>query len=653
MCGFCGYWNISNKKIISNYLLLMSAELNHRGPDDEGFWVDKQVPFSLAHKRLSILDLSSAGHQPMKSKCNRYIISYNGEIYNHLNLRNKLEQEFKGQKWIGSSDTETLLTAIQYWGLEKSLKTISGMFAFALWDIQKKELSLARDRIGEKPLYFGINNNIFFFGSELKALTAHPEFKAQINRDAIALQFRHGYIPTPYSIYKNIYKLQPGHYLTIKQKDLNDNSIPQIKSYWSYVKSAIHGLKNPLSLDINNVENELERILLDTVNKQMISDVPLGAFLSGGIDSSTIVALMQSISSRPIKTFTIGFDENDFNEAKYAKAIANHLGTDHTEFYVNPNQAINVIEKLPTIFDEPFSDASQIPTFLVSELTKKNVTVAISGDGGDELFSGYNRYVMTQNYWNQMSYLPLFIRTFFKFIIESIPPSNWNILSKLIFAGNKFNNFGDKIHKGAKILESKNLSEVYFKLISNWENPTEVVINSSEPDTLLSSLKPQLSGLNSQEQMMIFDSLTYLADDILVKVDRAGMATSLETRMPFLDHKLIEHVWKIPYSFKFRNGQGKWILRKILNKYLPKKLTERPKMGFGIPIDIWLRGPLREWAESLINEKRLHEEGYLNANLISIKWQEHLTGKRNWKDLLWNVLMFQSWLEKNKNKINN
>ncbi len=653
MCGFCGVWNTNDKKVNQDYLSLMSEKLTHRGPDGHGVWIDEQVPFALAHRRLSILDLSSAGHQPMLSSCKRYILVYNGEIYNHLNLRKKIEERFGSQKWIGNSDTETLITSIMYYGIEKSLKNISGMFSIALWDIKKKELILARDRIGEKPLYYGYNNNIFFFGSELKSLLANPEFKAQINRDSVALQLRNAYIPAPYSIFKNIYKLLPGYYIKITQQDLKNNKLQDSQSYWTYINDAAKQEKNVSSLNIEIEQDKLEKILLNTVKNQMISDVPLGAFLSGGIDSSTIVALMQSASFKPIKTFTIGFNEDQLNEAKYAKAIANHLGTDHTELYVSSSDIINTIDQLPVIYDEPFSDSSQIPTILVSNLAKKNVSVSLSGDGGDELFSGYNRYKISEKFWNVLSKIPHPIRQIISGGIQSVPPKYWNTFSNLTTLGKKYNNFGDKMHKGSKVLESKNLYEVYYKLISNWENPTAVVLNSNEPNTLLTTLKSKLTEFNNQEKMMILDSLTYLPDDILVKVDRAGMSTSLETRMPFLDHELIEYVWKLPHSFKNRNGQGKWILRKILNKYVPKQLTNRSKMGFAIPIDIWLRGPLREWAENLLNERKIKQEGYLNANLVSNKWYEHLSGKRNWSGLLWNVLMFQSWTEKYKNKIIN
>ena len=486
------------------------------------------------------------------------------------------------------------------------------------------------------------------FSSELKALKVHPEFNAQINTDSVALQLRYNYIPAPYSIYKNIYKLSPGHYLQLKNNELKKNLLPTSKTYWSLIKKANYGNRNQLIFNETDIQNNLEKCLKNSVRKQMMSDVPLGAFLSGGIDSSLIVALMQSQSTRSIKTFTIGYNEDDYSEAKYAKKIAKHLGTDHTELYVSAKLAMEVIPKLATIYDEPFSDSSQIPTYLVSELAKRHVKVALSGDGGDELFCGYNRYVMSQRFWNKLNLMPLSIRRILALIIESISPQKWNNMSKFLPGLNQYSNFGDKMHKGAKVLEAKTLNEMYYMLCSHWQNPSEVVINSKEPITILNKFKKKFRNLNSQEQMMVTDFVTYLPDDILVKIDRAAMSLSLETRTPFLDHQLIEYVLKIPHSLKFKDGNGKWILKKILNQYVPKKFTARPKMGFAVPLDTWLRGPLRDWVENLINENRLKQEGYFNHSLIRKKWKEHLSGKKNWHSDLWDVLMFQAWIDENK-----
>ena len=652
MCGICGFYS---KAVSTNHNIIakMSSAISHRGPDGSGLWMDKSSGIVLGHQRLSILDLSEAGNQPMQSSSGRFVITYNGEIYNHLQIRNEIEETNLNINWRGNSDTETLLEAIDFWGIEVALQKIDGMFAFALWDKKKRSLILARDRIGEKPLYYGWQgdgiNKVFLFGSELKALKAHPEFKSEINRDAITLQLRHNYIPAPYSIYKGIFKLFPGHYLVLSENDLNNHSLLTSKAYWSLVQCATSGNSNQLIHNEKDIEIDFEKILKSSVKKQMISDVPIGAFLSGGIDSSTIVALMQSQSDHPVKTFTIGFNESEYDEAKYAKKIANYLGTNHTELYISPKEAMEVIPKLPNIYDEPFSDSSQIPTFLISQLTKQNVKVALSGDGGDELFCGYNRYLISKKFWNLLCLIPLPVRKILSSLIQTISPQKWNEISKFLpsfFL--QYTNFGDKMHKGANVLKAETLNQLYYMLSSHWQNPTEVVLRSKEPGTFLTEFKPHLKGLNSQEQMMVLDFISYLPDDILVKIDRAAMATSLETRTPFLDHKLIEYVWKIPHSYKLKKGQGKWILRQILNRYVPKSLTQRPKMGFGVPIDSWLRDPLRDWAENLLDEKRLRQEGYFNAKEIRNKWDQHLSEKMNWHYHIWDILMFQSWIDKNR-----
>lgn len=650
MCGITGFYS-NSLSTFNNAIVDMNSAISHRGPDTNGTWLDKNSGIVLGHQRLSIIDVSSSGNQPMQSNSGRYILTYNGEIYNYLEIRKELKKNNSNIKWKSNSDTETLLESIDFWGLESTLQKIDGMFAFGLWDQKNRSLTLVRDRIGEKPLYYGWqgegNNRVFLFGSELKALKIHPEFNGQINRDAIALQLRHNCIPAPYTIYKDIYKLLPGNYLELKQSDLKKNLLSPTKKYWSLTSNLMHGNKNQLGLSENEFQENLEENLKISVKKQMISDVPLGAFLSGGIDSSLIVALMQSQSTQPVKTFTVGFNEKDYSEAQYAKKIAKHLGTNHTELYVSSKEAIDVIPKIPTIYDEPFSDSSQIPTFLVSQLAKENVKVAISGDGGDELFCGYNRYIMSEKFSPIFRFMPLIIRKTLASTIQSISPQSLNKISKFLPILNQYSNFGDKIHKGANVLNTKNFSDIYYTLCSHWENPTKIVLNSEEPGTFLTKFKPNLKYLNHQQQMMTLDLLTYLPDDILVKVDRAAMASSLETRVPFLDHKLIEHVFKIPHSLKYRNGNGKWILKRILNQYVPKSLTQRPKMGFEIPIGSWLRGPLRDWAENLLNEKRLNQENFFNTKFVRAKWLDHLDGKKNWQHDLWDILMFQVWLEKN------
>jgi asparagine synthase (glutamine-hydrolysing) len=650
MCGINGFYSKS-ASTYDNIIVKMNQAIAHRGPDANGYWVDKNSGINLGHQRLSIIDLSISGSQPMQSNSGRFVLVYNGEIYNHLEIREELKKSNSDIKWIGTSDTETLLEAIDFWGIETTLNKIDGMFAFGLWDKKKRFLTLARDRIGEKPLYYGWQgkgeNKVFLFGSELKGLKVHPDFNGEINRNAIALQLRHSCIPAPYSIYKNIYKLLPGHFLILKESDLSNGLLPNPKLYWSLTESAINGNRSLSILTETEVQRELEEHLKFSVRKQMLSDVPVGAFLSGGIDSSTIVALMQSQSINPIKTFTIGSSEKDQSEAHHAKKIAKHLGTDHTELYISSTQAMEVIPKLPTIYDEPFSDSSQIPTYLVSELAKQQVKVALSGDGGDELFCGYNRYVISEKFSNIFSTIPPPIRKILGSILKSISHQNWTRICKYIPKLKQYENFEDKIYKAANVLEAKNMYDYYYMLRTNWKNPNEVVIDCEEPGTLLTEFKPELNDLNSQQKMMVLDLITYLPDDILVKVDRAAMASSLETRAPFLDHKLIEYIWKIPHSLKFRKGSGKVILKNILNQYVPQNLTERPKMGFGIPIDIWLRGPLRDWGESLLDEKKMQQDNYFNAKLIREKWDEHISGKRNWQNHLWDILMFQAWKKAN------
>ena len=649
MCGISGFYS-KNSSTFNNVILKMNSAITHRGPDRGKVWQDKNSGIIFGHQRLAILDLSTAGDQPMISNSGRFVITFNGEIYNHLEIRKELKEINSNIKWRSGTDTETLLEAIELMGIKKTLNKIVGMYAFVIWDKKNRSLTLVRDRMGEKPLYYGWQgegvNKVFIFGSELKALKPHPEFKREINRNAIALQLRHNYIPDPYSIYKNIHKLLPGHYLQLKENDLKKGFLPKITNYWSLIKCAIDGAKNQLPLKGLEIQNDLEEYLKLSVKQQMISDVPTGAFLSGGIDSSTIVSLMQSQSNKPIKTFTIGFSKNDFNEARYAKKIAKHLGTDHTELYFSPKTAMEVIPKLPIIHDEPFSDNSQIPSFLLSQLASKQIKVALSGDGGDELFCGYNRYGSTNNWSNKFDLIPGSVRKILANGIKSTSQDKLNSLLNLFPNLNEYASNGYKI-KSINALEAKNLSDLYYVLSSHWQNPTEAVIGSKEPGTFLTKFQPKLTNLNNHQTMMALDQITYLPNDILVKVDRTSMASSMEARVPFLDHRLIEYSWKIPYSLKFRNGKSKWILRKILKNYVPENLTERPKMGFGIPLNDWLRGPLREWAESLLNENKLSQEGYFNPKLIREKWEDYLSSKNKLLYDLWNVLIFQAWRDEN------
>lgn len=642
MCGLAGF--IGGSPTVSGEFSLrrMTESLLHRGPDGNAVWFDNDECVGIGHTRLAITDLSLAGHQPMASVSGRYIIAFNGEIYNHIDLRVELGEI----TWRGHSDTETLLAAIEVWGLEESLKKSVGMFAIALWDKYEKILTLSRDRIGEKPLYYGWQGSgktrTFLFGSELKALKSHPSFKSEINRGAISLLLRHNYIPSPYSIYTGISKLEPGCLLSISLIQ----PAPRIWKYWDSIAVVQAAVAEPFLGTPDDAVNTLDALAKDAISKQMIADVPLGAFLSGGVDSSLVVALMQAHSSRPIKTFTIGFNESGYDEAVYAKDVARHLGTEHTEFYVSPKDAMDVIPNIPNLYCEPFADSSQIPTFLVSQLAKQHVTVSLSGDAGDELFCGYNRYQITNSLWGKFSKVPRPLRCFFAKGITALSPVTWDNVARFIPSSGLHANFGDKLHKGANVLSSLSESELYLRLVSLQFNPENFVIGGREPVTHLNSSFLVLDGLNIVERMMAIDMVSYLPDDILVKVDRAAMGASLETRLPFLDHKIIEFAWSLPLSYKLRDGQTKWPLRQLLYRYVPRELIDRPKMGFGIPLHDWLRGPLKDWAEALLDSERLIREGYFYSEPIRQMWAEHLSSKRNWANQLWGILMFQAWLER-------
>ncbi len=630
-----------------NCLNDMIAAIRHRGPDNAASWSDDEAGVHLGHARLSIIDLSPSGHQPMTSHSGRYVIVYNGETYNHLELRTELENSANINEWRGHSDTETLLAGFDQWGIDATITKAVGMFAFAVWDKKHRNLVLGRDRLGEKPLYYGWQNGIFLFGSELSALRGHPLFRPEINRDSITLLMRHNCIPAPYSIYIGINKLPAGSLLTINP----DTPDSQPEHYWRAGNAVAQGLDNPFSGTPEEAVLSLETLLKDAVKKQMLSDVPLGAFLSGGVDSSTIAALMQAQSSKPVRTFSMGFDIAEFNEAEHAKAVAKHLRTEHTELYVSAMTAREVIPQLPTIYSEPFSDSSQIPTYLVSKMAREHVTVSLSGDGGDELFAGYNRYVLSGQTWDKLSRLPVGVRKSLAGFLTNISPTAWNKflgpVQGLMPQGLAQKNIGEKLHKAAGVMPLENMSDVYRHLVSHWQDPTSLVRGATEPSTVLSKHNQHLQKGNHVEQMMALDMMTYLPDDILCKVDRAAMAVSLETRVPMLDHRVAEFAWQLPLDYKLRNGVGKWVLREVLYKYVPKTLIERPKMGFGIPIGDWLRGPLKEWAHDLLNEPRLRQEGYFNSELVEEKWQQHQSGKFNWQYHLWDILMFQAWLAEN------
>jgi asparagine synthase (glutamine-hydrolysing) len=625
----------------------MTRALAHRGPDDEGVWVDSEAGIGLGHRRLSIVDLSPAGHQPMVSHSGRYVITFNGEIYNHADLRAELRAQGREPAWRGHSDTETLLAGFDVWGIKATLERASGMFAFGVWDKKERALTLARDRLGEKPLYYGRQGGLkspFLFASELKALTQHPDFVPQIDREALGLLVRYINVPAPLSIYRGISKLLPGMMLTLRQGAAE----PVLDEYWSGAEVARTGVAHPIVGDIEAAGSELERILERAVGRQMMSDVPLGAFLSGGIDSSTVVAIMQKLSSRPVKTFTVGFHENDYNEAGHAKAVARHLGTDHTELYVTPQETIDVIPRLPTIYDEPFADSSQIPTHLIAALARQEVTVALSGDGGDELFGGYDRYLFTARFWSKIASIPISLRLAAAWALTMVPAAAWtsfgDATAGLLPRATRTSRFGDKVHKGASMLPSGTLDELYDSMLSLWRDPSELLIGAPSETASTMNGSDYLSGLGGVERMMAQDMLGYLANDILVKVDRAAMAVSLETRVPLLDPEVVEFAWRVPLNMKIRRGETKWLLRQVLYRHVPRELIERPKMGFGVPLDIWLRGPLRDWVEALIDERRLREEGFFRPEVIRETWDDHLAGRPN-QFKLWSVLMFQAWLE--------
>jgi asparagine synthase (glutamine-hydrolysing) len=623
----------------------MADTLRHRGPDDSGTWTNKAAGIGLSFRRLSILDLSCQGHQPMVSATARYVIVFNGEIYNYQDIRAELEAHGDND-WRGHSDTEVMLAAFQRWGIEDATRRFNGMFAFAAWDEKERALYLCRDRMGEKPLYYGWVGKRFLFASELKAIRSHPEFKPRLDRDALALYLRHNCVPAPHSIYKDVRKLPPGTLLKVP-----GGVVSEPKAYWSVRKAMEEGIADRFAGTDAEAIAELDSLLRDSVGRRMLADVPLGAFLSGGIDSSTVVGLMQAQSGRPVKTFTIGFSDSVFDEAKDAKCVAKHLGTDHTELYVSESDALDTIQHLPTIYDEPFSDSSQVPTYLVSKLARQHVTVSLSGDGGDELFGGYNRHSWIARIWKATGWLPVHLRRPVAAAMQLMSPATWDSL---------FASFGGwlpktlnqrmpgyKIHRLAEVLRGKNMEAMYLAVASHWADAGKIVLAAREPETEITRPQKWPEGLNFSERMMYMDSVTYLPDDILTKLDRASMAVSLEGRVPLLDHRVVEFAWRLPLDSKIRDKQGKWILRQVLHRYVPEPLVERPKMGFGIALGTLLRGPLRDWAETLLSKKRLDQEAVFNSTPIREKWEEHLAGKGNWEYHLWDVLMFQAWLESN------
>jgi len=649
MCGIVGYSSTLAYPISSQLLSAMNLKLKHRGPESSDIWIDDDGVVGLAHSRLAIQDLSSAGAQPMISHCARFIIVFNGEIYNHLLLRAKLDKINKTE-WKSNSDTETLLSCFSIWGIEKTLNEIVGMFAIAIWDCQDGELILARDRIGEKPLYWGWSNGVFLFASELKSLKLHPAFSGEIDRDSLTQYFRYSYVPCPKSIFLGINKLSPGCYIRIplkKHYEIAQNASEQ--AYWKLDDVIKKGQSDQFEGNDAEAIDFLKNSLNKSIKGQMLSDVPLGAFLSGGVDSSAVVALLQANSINKIKTFTIGFLENNFDESHHASSVAEYLNTDHTEFLISPSDAMKVIPNLPLIYCEPFADSSQIPTLLVSQLAKKSVTVALSGDGGDELFGGYNRYLATKNFWGKLNKLPNSLRSVISLGLQGINSSRldqfYDFCEPILPNSFKVSQPSTKIKKLAQILILNDGALLYKHLTSQWLQPEDLVLMGRDTQNFYDHQDTWQKDLSLECFMMAMDTKTYLPDDILVKIDRAAMSCSLETRVPMLDHRVVETAWKMPLNYKIRNGESKWVLKQMLYRYVPKDLIERPKMGFGIPLAEWLRGLLRDWADELLDYDRIKREGYLNVDIIRKLWTEHLSCKQDWSYHIWSVLMFQAWLD--------
>lgn len=643
MCGFAGFVSRSALGTDSDVIIArMTDTIVHRGPDDAGTWVDRSAGVALGHRRLSIIDLSAAGHQPMPSASGRYVIAYNGEIYNFRTLRHTLEQEGLASPWRGDSDTEVLLVAIEAWGLVEALRRTSGMFAFALWDRKEQQLFLARDRMGEKPLYYGWQGQgegrAMLFGSDLSSLRQHPAFTPELDEDAVNMLFRYLYIPDPHSIYRGIQKLRPGTYLSVCPGSGKET----ITTYWDTLAIAAEGQKAPFQGSPQEAVDQLSNLLGQAVERQMVADVPLGAFLSGGIDSSAIVALMQSRSHRPIKTFTIGFTEKAYNEADHARAVANHLGTDHTEMIVSPADVLSVVPMLSKMYTEPFADSSQLPTFLVSRLARQSVTVSLSGDAGDELFGGYNRYRYAQQYWRLINCIPTPARGWMASILQSVSPAQWDRALGFILR-NSVRNPGEKIHKSASVLQSDSIDALYRGLLSINANANDLTARPAGDDGFTNRDLVSIESLDPIERMMALDAIHYLPNDILAKVDRASMAVSLESRIPMLDPEVVRFAWTLPMAMKIRDGVTKWPLRQLLYRHVPQKLVERPKTGFGIPIGDWLRGPLRDWAEDLLDPRDLAADPLLNARAVLELWKAHLSGSKNMQHQLWPILIFRSW----------
>jgi asparagine synthase (glutamine-hydrolysing) len=639
MCGIAGVLTSSTaaRTTLERDALAMADSLAHRGPDDHGIWTDLSAGIALTHRRLSIVDLSPAGHQPMISSNHRFVIVFNGEIYNFQEIRPELEA--RGVKFRGHSDTEVMLEAFAAYGIAPTVKRLIGMFTIAVWDRRDRTLSLIRDRLGIKPLYWAKASGLFLFGSELKSLRAYPGFAPGIDRGALAAYMRHNYVPAPHSIYEGVRKLEQGTILT-----LPFDGEPRIERFWDARQVALAGQSDLMVGGDADMTDRLEDLLRDAVKRRMVADVPVGAFLSGGIDSSTVVALMKAANAGPVRTYTIGFEHSGYDEAAHAAAVAKHLGTDHTEMILSSQDALDVIPRLPEYYDEPFADSSQIPTYLVSAMTRQHVTVALSGDGGDELFGGYTRYQFTSRL-RTLRLLPQPLRVAMARMISAVPADRWSQLLSFIPEGMRPRQVGDKLHKFATVLPCNSDTELYRRLVTHFE-PDQVVLQGHEPKGVLWDSKIDADFPGLLERMQFLDLVTYLPDDILTKVDRASMAVALEARVPLIDHRVVEFAWRLPQGAKIRRGVTKWLLRQVLYRHVPKELVERPKMGFAIPLGDWLRGPLKPWAENLLSEQRLREGGYFDPAMVRQVWNDHVCGGRNREYMLWNVLMFEAWRDR-------
>jgi asparagine synthase (glutamine-hydrolysing) len=640
MCGLTGWWcwNGAPAEELCATVRVMADTLAHRGPDDSGVHMDAGAAFAVGFRRLSIIDVSDAGHQPMVSADGRFVIAYNGEVYNFRELRTELEQ--LGARFRGGSDTEVILEGIGRWGVGAAVRRLNGMFAFAFWDRERRELTLVRDRLGIKPLYYSLGRYGVLFGSELKALRRHPQFDTDLDPDAVQLFLQLSYVPAPLSIYRSARKLRAGHYAVFAA-----GRDPVVSCYWDLAEIATCAHEDKLALTPADAVAALDELLRDAVRSHLVADVPLGAFLSGGIDSSAVVAMMRAANTNRIRTFSIGVESGAYDEAPFAREVAAHLGTEHTEVYIDSREAQAVVPRLPDMYDEPFADSSQIPTHLVSSVARRQVTVALSGDGGDEIFGGYNRHVWFERIWNRSRVGRT--RKIVARALGAVPEPAWDhvyqVVEPVVPSALRMRLAGDKAHKLGRLLAADTPEDAYARVVSHWTDPNALMSRRVAAPALSLTTPPSL-GLT--ERLMLLDQLTYLPDDILAKVDRASMAVSLEVRVPLLDHRIVEWAWRLPVDFKRRERVGKWLLRQVLYRYVPEALVERPKSGFGIPLGSWLRGPLRPWVEELLSEKRLQQQGWLKPEPIRTAWQEHLSGRRDWQHRLWNVLMFGSWHER-------